>query len=325
MDGIFDKKRNFRILYFSGTGNTFYVVRKIQQALKGRGHECSILAADQLQADCGLTFDSEADSGKLKENLREFLRDASNLILAYPVYASDIPVPIKQMIKLLPKGKTKDLAVVATIHKAGGDASLIPGKYLEKKGYLQVLAAYVKMPNNLQLPGFELFRVKNGDELNPYYESTQKSINQIVDRLLEQKVHEDGGGIINSLIGAAQRMGEDFIAGFFTRSMYVDEKCIKCRLCLSICPTANISFKDDIPVFGNKCCLCTRCYNFCPTNAIQITGKTSDDLKFKRYKGFDGWKPPLLRDAKSVILEETEDENAGDIKEEALILNEAQE
>ncbi len=296
MDGIFDKKRNFRILYFSGTGNTYYVVRKIQQALKERSHDCDILAADQLQVDCGLSFEKEADPALLKEKLFEFLKGASNLILSYPVYASDIPAPIKQLIKLLPKAKTKDLAVVATIHKAGGDASMIPGKYLERKGYHQVLAAYVKMPNNLQLPGFELFRVNNGDELKAYYESTQKTVNVIVDKLVEQKAHVDGGGIINSLIGAAQRMGEDFVSGFFTRNMYSDEKCIKCGLCVSICPTANITFENKTPVFGKKCCLCTRCYNFCPADAIQITGKTADDVKFKRYKGFDGWQPPRLRE-----------------------------
>ena len=296
MDGIFDKKRKFGILYFSGTGNTFFVVRKIQTALKGRGHECNILAADQLQVDCGLSYDNEADVALLKEKLYAFLKGTSNLILAFPVYASDIPAPIKQLIKLFPKGKTRDLAVIGTIHKAGGDASLIPGKYLERKGYQQVLAAYVKMPNNLQLPGFEFFRISNGDELKAFYESTQKTVDEIVDKLLEQKSYTDGDGLVNSLIGAAQRMGENFMSGIFTKSMYADDKCTKCGLCVSICPTANITFKDGVPVFGNKCCLCTRCYNFCPANAIQISGKTSDDIRFKRYKGFDGWKPPRLRE-----------------------------
>lgn len=318
MDGIFDKKRKFGILYFSGTGNTYFVVRKIQQALKARGHECAILAADQLQSDCGLSYDKEASPGLLKEKLQEFLKDASNLILAFPVYASDIPAPMKQLIKLFPKGKTRDLAVVATIHKAGGDASLIPGKYLETKGYHQVLAAYVKMPNNLQLPGFDFFKVCNGDELKAYYESTEKKVNGIVDKLLEQKSHIDGDGLFNSVIGAAQRMGEDFIAGFFTKSMYSDDKCIKCGLCVSICPTANITFENKVPVFANKCCLCTRCYNFCPVNAIQITGKTSDDMKFKRYKGFDGWKPPRLREVEADSVDETAVEVVGETVEETM-------
>lgn len=58
---------------------------------------------------------------------------------------------------------------------------------------------------------------------------------------------------------------------------------------------ANISLDRGFPEFGKNCCICLRCYNFCPVNAINVTSQTLDEKKYPRYKGFDGWKPPILR------------------------------
>ena len=55
------------------------------------------------------------------------------------------------------------------------------------------------------------------------------------------------------------------------------EKCIKCGLCINLCPIENISM-SSYPVFDDRCVFCMRCISFCPTEAIYIPNR-----KLERY------------------------------------------
>lgn len=296
-----DKEQVYRLLYFSGTGNTEYVACEMKSRLLAKGYRCEILAVDKLWADCGRSPGSKASLEKMSAKLKEFLQDASVLILAYPTYASDIPKPLKELLPLLPEGRGKKLAVVSTCAMAGGDCCLLPARELKNRGYRSFLAAYIKMPNNLKLPPFNFPAIENGDVLNKFYETSSKTIDVIISDLIAEKKKLKGGNIGGYLLGVSQRLGEKFLARFLRKNMFAGQECIKCKLCVSSCPTANISFKDGHPEFGLDCCFCMRCYNFCPVSAIQVTQKTRDKVKYLRYKGFGNWKPPHLRDVREVI------------------------
>jgi len=286
----------YRILYFSGTGNTHWVMKKIKEGLVDGGYSCEMLAADKLQSECGRGIGKGPDKESIAGRLKEFVSPGVVLILGFPVYGSNIPDPLKELIPLLPDGENRKLAVVATIHSAGGDACNLPDKMLKKRGYESFLTTYVKMPNNIKLPKFDFVKIKNGDELNSFYESAGKDIDEIVDMLIEGETHFEGKGIGDYILGTSQRLGKQLISdSFFVSHFFAHAKCIKCGLCADCCPMGNISMEKGYPEFGKNCCLCLRCYNFCPVNAIQITDATLDEKKYTRYKGFDNWKPTRLR------------------------------
>jgi ferredoxin/flavodoxin len=287
--------QKFRIIYFSGTGNTAWVVNAVENALNENGHQCLSIQADRLQAECGRALDRKPDVEKLRARLAEFLHDESVLVIAYPTYASDIPLPLRELLPLLPEGQGRGLAVISTILMAGGDACLRPSQILNKKGYSPFLATYVRMPNNIKIPGFDFFELKNGDDLKPFYQSAGSAVEEIVKELTLRKAHQEGRSVADYLLGASQRLGESFFGDFWIKHFFADAKCRRCGLCASICPMANISFAKGYPDFGKECCVCLRCYNFCPEEAVQITDKTMDRARYVRYKGFDGYKPPLLR------------------------------
>ena len=47
------------------------------------------------------------------------------------------------------------------------------------------------------------------------------------------------------------------------------DACIKCGLCVKLCPVDNIRTDDDkLPGIGDRCNFCMRCYAFCPELAI---------------------------------------------------------
>ena len=291
-----DGQKSYQILYFSGTGNTEYVVKEIQKSLIAKRQKCELLAADKLWAACGRRPQLKGETSLAAGKLAEFLKSAAVLILAYPVYASDIPKPLDQLISLLPDAGGIKLAVVATCAAAGGDGCLLPARKLKNKGYQCLLAAYVKMPNNIKLPFFNYFSIRNGKELDRFYSSASMTIDKITEKLTEQKRYLSGRSIFSLGLGWIQRFAEKFMANFINKRMFAAENCTKCKLCMASCPMENITFENDRPKFGSNCCFCLRCYNFCPVSAIQITEKTRNKKIYTRYNGFNDWEPSQLYD-----------------------------
>ena len=288
----------YRFLYFSGTGNTEWVLRKLSEKLVERGQSCEMLACDKLLADCGLGPGVDADRAEVRRTLVEFVSGGSVLVLGYPVYESAIPRPLRQLLPDLPNGDGRKLAVVCTYMLAGGDCCHLPESILQDRGYESILATYVKMPNNLKIPVFPYFGVKNGADLESFYTSAERAIEEIADELVGGEVHVEGRGIADYLIGAGQRLGEEYLENFVHDNIFALAKCTRCRECANTCPMGNISFERNYPHFGKNCCDCLRCYNFCPEHAIQITSDTMNEEKYPRYKGFDGWQAPRLRKVK---------------------------
>ncbi|MEM0355462.1 MAG: 4Fe-4S binding protein [Desulfurococcaceae archaeon] len=49
------------------------------------------------------------------------------------------------------------------------------------------------------------------------------------------------------------------------------EKCIKCKLCVELCPSNAFSFENNsIVADSSKCLGCMGCIPLCPTKAIRI-------------------------------------------------------
>lgn len=289
-----NENKSYRLLYFSGTGNTEYVSKEIQKLLSPKGQECQILSCDKVWTDSGRSPGRKGDAKLAAETLNKFLGNADILIIAYPTYASDIPKPLDELISILPERNGMGLAVISTCTMTGGDCCLLPAKKLKRKGYGLILASYVKMPNNIKLLPFNYPPIKNGNELNEYYESVHKILDNIIQALLSGKKIIKGRGPFSRILGCVQRFSERFIGRYFYKHMFATANCIKCKMCVSSCPMGNITFEHGYSEFGADCCFCLRCYSFCPVSAIQITEKTRDIEKYTRYKGFNNWKPPRL-------------------------------
>ena len=56
--------------------------------------------------------------------------------------------------------------------------------------------------------------------------------------------------------------------------MSVDDSCILCGLCQSICPSNNITMGEKKAIIGDGCLHCYACYNNCPKEAIKYTGRS---------------------------------------------------
>ncbi|MGL5352420.1 MAG: EFR1 family ferrodoxin [Clostridium sp.] len=256
-----------QIYYFSGTGNTAFVVKKLAKELESLGNVVNIDSC---------------------ENIKEINNDFDVLGIAFPIHSSYAPKVFSELLDKLPKVNNMPLFGIVTCGYIAGDVLRFEGKKLETKGYVPFLYRNILVGNNMHLPKLCPLKVTTKEKLD---KRLIKINNQIID--ISIKVNNKtkdirGNNILGKIFGISQRVFGKIHTKHNFKGFEADESCTKCKLCIKNCPTKNIVLKDNKVIFEDKCIVCMRCYNFCPTKSIQMTNKTKNIEKYIRYKGPKG-------------------------------------
>jgi len=228
------------IFFFSGTGNTYFVSKKIADVLSGQGLDAICLPIDSMTR-------SEI----------EWETKSSDLIgIGYPVYASSVPEPIAQFLEILPEvKKPKDLFIFCTRSESCKDGTHIIASKLKVKGYNIVGVTHFKMPNNIPFAPFCQNR-EVGD-----IETSEFALSLLAHPKIESS---------DSKAKLKFRPGKyrNIIKKCSGSLKAIPEKCNACMECAKFCPTSNITIEQDQLKFGKNCTACMRCLNFCEKDAI---------------------------------------------------------
>lgn len=251
--------------YFSGTGNTRFVVRYL---------------IDKLSEN----FETEVYDITQKSDFKRELSTADIVLIAFPIYGSSPPIPIRNFVlKNNTLFKGKKVAIAETQYFFSGDGSASLGRTLEKYGAVVEFAEHFNMPNNLSDGAF--FKVRNGDELNEIIDKTKRRMDVFANKIVADKRFRRGFNPVSHAVGYfCQRKWWRRKESQKRSQIKINRaECAACGKCVKNCPVGNLMLKEGSIVGKNKCVFCYRCVNLCPKKAITLFGK---EIKTS-YKGIE--------------------------------------
>lgn len=249
------------IFYFTGTGNSLYVAKKISQYNNDR----IVSISEEMKKNTG--------------NLEYYLEEDETIGFIYPVYAWAPPKIVLDFIRRarLHNYKNNYIFSIATCGDEIGNTMSALEKILNNRGLKLNSGFSIRMPNTYII----MFDVDSKEMEKEKLLKAEERIGEI-NRIIEKKEGnvfqlEKGAfpifltSVINPLFNAF---------GMSTKKFYATDDCIGCGLCEKVCSSGNIKF-DKKPSWGNQCTKCLACIHRCPAKAIQY-GKGT--IKKGRYK-----------------------------------------
>jgi Pyruvate/2-oxoacid:ferredoxin oxidoreductase delta subunit/flavodoxin len=258
------------LYYFSGTGNTAWMVQQLEAALTAHGDKVTAVSCECV----------DADSVPLVK--------VDMLGLAFPTASSYAPSVFQAFMDRLPDVDGLPLFALTTAGYVSGDTAWYTVKPLRSRGYEPFLLANVRMPNNFYIPPMDFLPVTPPSRIPRRLERARQKIEQLADLIHTQTPHVEGAGLFGRLLGIQQRWSVGTFEQRLFKPFFADETCIECGWCVVHYPVDNITMDEDGVQFDERCILCMRCYSFCPEHAIQATEKTRNVRKYRRYAGPEG-------------------------------------
>ena len=237
------------IFYFSGTGNSRYIAKRISEAL----HE-----------------DAVDLNKKIKTGDTSAIKTDSDITLVTPTYAWRIPRIVSNWLSETELVGAERIWFVMDCGGEIGNAAKYNKEIAGQKNLCYMGTAQIVMPENY----IAMFSA-------PQKEEAQKIVSKAEPSILNAIEHIEKGQEFSL---PRKNLYDRFMSGpinpifykFFVKAdaFYAKKLCIGCGKCAKNCPVNNIELKINLPVWGNKCTHCMACICYCPAEAIEY-GKKS--------------------------------------------------
>ena len=237
------------VLYFTGTGNSRYLARRIAEGLEMPLYDLNacIKAGDTAPVQTG--------------------RD---VVLVTPTYAWRIPRVVSEWLGKTALTGAERIWFVMDCGSEIGNAAKYNRNIAEQKHLCYMGTSQILMPENY----IAMFDAPQAEEARKIVKNAEPTI---VDTIACIKAEQPFPVPRNNLY-------DRFMSGpvnpifyqFFVKAtaFQTDDTCIGCGQCVKNCPKNNIVLENGKPIWGNQCTHCMACICYCPTEAIEY-GKKS--------------------------------------------------
>jgi ferredoxin/flavodoxin len=236
------------IYWFSGTGNSLYVAKRLSAALNG---------ATLIQ------ITDEAPTGAIGG-------EGAKVGFVFPSYYGNLPRAVKTFVERLdikPGTYTFAIVTMGAPFGLGSVASL--DKALKDKRCKLDFGRGVLMPANYVISYNPADSSKSEKRLG----KTNKNIDKYAEQI---KAREQSLKTIPITANNLYKKIESLDAAFIAK-----ESCTGCGLCEKICPVRNIRLKNGKPEWLHRCEHCVACISWCPAKAIDYGNKTVSRRRYR--------------------------------------------
>ena len=237
------------ILYFSGTGNSNYVAKRIADA----PGDALVNLNDRIKA---------GDTSPVETGER--------LIVVTPTYAWRIPRVVRDWLRKTELRGAKQVWFVMTCGSEIGNADKYNRELCAEKAISCMGTAQIVMPENY----IAMFSAPQADEAREIVAKTEPNIDCVIASIQSNQ----------PFAPTRNNLYDRFMSGPVNLIFYkfcvkadaftVSDTCIGCGQCAKRCPMNNVTLKDGKPVWGKACTHCMACICYCPVSAIEY-GKKS--------------------------------------------------
>lgn len=228
------------IFYFSSTGNSLYIAKRIGDHFTEKVHYIP-----NYQGDTNLF---------------------KNIIIVSPVYSWGLPKHVYDF--LISISETPMVYVVLNFGGMMGGADYYTYQLAKTHG-VNIRAIYsIKMPENFTLT-FSTPSFYNRIVLK----SAERKILRIIDGINNAQQHLPIQKKTKEEAHAKNKTNWHLLAADFS----VNDSCVKCKKCIDICPANNIIMQDEAIHFLDRCVACLGCYHRCPQKAIVYKNRHKKD------------------------------------------------
>lgn len=234
------------IVYFSGTGGTRQCAKELAELLATQNNSVQTL--------------------ELRGRANLIMPPTDKLIIMYPVYFANAPLPVQEFAyKLEPVNGT--YAAVVSV-SAGGEVTpnlacrMRINAILASKGYNVVYENMLVMPANCLKKPHESVAAALLKVL-PY------KLQNIATDIVNGKVRRPELDLVSHVSTQFGRIPQKF-SGLFALFFKCTDTCTACGLCARSCPRDNIYLDKDRARWEGYCAACMNCFYVCPQRAIKM-------------------------------------------------------
>lgn len=243
------------ILYFSGTGNSEYVARRISEEVND-----SLLSIT---------------SSLMSESM---LRIPKSQVVTFvtPTYAWRIPRVVEEWIRKNTYLRGQKVYFIMTCGADTGDAGAFLKKLCEEKQLEYMGYETIVMPENY----LAMFKVSEEEEAKKIIQKSEPLV------LKASEYIRNGEKIPEKKVGGLDKIKSGIVNDMFyplfvkTKKFYSTNKCIGCGKCEKVCPLHNIELKNGKPMWGKNCTHCMACITSCPVEAIEYGKKSKGQPRY---------------------------------------------
>ncbi len=236
------------IHYFSGTGNTYHMAKRMENEIKSKGYEVELL---------------NIENDKLRN-----LSDYNMHIFCFPVYGFGAPSIMLKYISNVSIETGSKAAIVCTSAGVEGQSLEHTKQILNKNGFEVFFTDMVVYTYNFT----QIMNPESKEIEEKFFKEAEVRIAEITSKIInDESSFKKINSITLILYWGIFILFTSFGRRILGKTFIADDTCVNCGKCKAICPVKAIDMYNGKPIWNSNCESCQRCINMCPKESIQLS------------------------------------------------------